>query len=83
MATLDRISIAAIGSGPAELAEQASSAQAAGIDCIWAPELFRSSVTQATWLAAQSETVDVGNFIRPEQIGEYQRRIIEGFGPAG
>ena len=40
-------------------------------------------MTHATWLAAQTETVDVGNFIPPEQIGEYQRRMIEGFGPAG
>ena len=37
------------------LAEHASSAEAAGIDCIWTPELFRSSVTQATWLAAKTE----------------------------
>ena len=32
-----------------------ASAEAAGIDCIWTPELFRSSVTQATWLAAKTE----------------------------
>jgi probable F420-dependent oxidoreductase len=63
VAALDRISIAAIGNTPAELAEQASSAEAAGIDCIWSPELFRSAVTQATWLAAQTETVDVGTGI--------------------
>ena len=46
-----------------ELAEQASSAEAAGIDCIWTPELFRSSVTQATWLAAKTEKVNVGTGI--------------------
>ena len=60
MPGLDRISIAAIGDSPSELAEQASSAEAAGIDCVWTPELFRSSVTQATWLAAKTETVSVG-----------------------
>ena len=36
----------------AELAEQARAAEAAGIDCVWAVELFRSSITQAMWLAA-------------------------------
>ena len=63
MAALDRISIAAIGDTPADLAEQAGSAEAAGIDCVWAPELFRSSVTQATWLAAKTEKVEVGTGI--------------------
>ena len=63
MAPLDRISIAAIGHTPGDLSEQARVAQAAGIDCIWAPELFRSSVTQATWLAASSERIDVGTGI--------------------
>src|SRR6185437_3738677 len=63
MAALDRISIAAIGDTPAELAEQASSAEAAGIDCVWTPELSRSSVTQATWLAAKTEKVDIGTGI--------------------
>src|SRR5260370_17453937 len=63
MAALDRISIAAIGDTPAELAEQASSAEAAGIECIWTPELFRSSVTQATWLAAKTEKVGIGTGI--------------------
>ena len=63
MAALDRISIAAIGDSPVDLAEQASSAEAAGIDCIWTPELFRSSVTQATWLAAKTEKVGIGTGI--------------------
>ena len=40
----------------AELAEQARAAEAAGIDCVWAVELFRSSLTQAMWLAAITET---------------------------
>src|SRR3954467_13206319 len=63
MGALDRISIAAIGDSPADLAEQASSAEATGIDCIWTPELFRSSVTQATWLAAKTEKVNLGTGI--------------------
>ena len=63
MAALDRISIAAIGDTPADLAEQASAAEAAGIDCVWTPELFRSSVTQATWLAAKTEKVGIGTGI--------------------
>jgi probable F420-dependent oxidoreductase len=63
VASLDRISIAAIGDTAQELAEQAGAAQAAGIDCVWAPELFRSSMTQATWLAAKTETVGVGTGI--------------------
>ena len=63
MAALDRISIAAIGDTAEDLAEQASAAEAAGIDCIWTPELFRSSVTQATWLAAKTEKVGIGTGI--------------------
>src|SRR5204863_7685361 len=63
MAALERISIAAIGDTAQELAEQAAVAEAAGIDYIWTPELFRSSVTQATWLAARTETIGVGTGI--------------------
>jgi probable F420-dependent oxidoreductase len=60
---LDRISIAAIGDTAQDLAGQGRAAEAAGIDCIWTPELFRSSVTQATWLAANTERVGVGTGI--------------------
>ena len=63
MAALDRIQIAAIGDSAEELAEQARAAEAAGIDCVWTPELFRSSVTQATWLAARTETVGIATGI--------------------
>ncbi len=62
-AALDRISIAAIGEGAGELASQAREAEAAGLDCIWAPELFRSSVTQATWIAAATDRIGVGTGI--------------------
>jgi probable F420-dependent oxidoreductase len=60
---LDRISIAAIADTADDLAEQARGAEAAGIDCVWAPELFRSSVTQATWMAAATERIDIGTGI--------------------
>ena len=60
---LDRISIAAIGDTAEDLVEQAGVAEAAGIDCVWTPELFRSSVTQATWLAARTASIGVGTGI--------------------
>jgi probable F420-dependent oxidoreductase len=63
MSALDRISIAAMGGTADELAAQASEAEAAGVDCVWAPELFRSSLTQATWLAARTERIAVGTGI--------------------
>ena len=63
MAPLDRVQIAAIGDTVDQLADEARSAEAAGIDCIWTPELFRSSVTQATWLAAKTEKVGVATGI--------------------
>jgi probable F420-dependent oxidoreductase len=60
---LSRISIAAIGNTADDLTEQAASAEAGGIECIWTPELFRSSVTQATFLAAKTERIGVGTGI--------------------
>ena len=60
---LDRISIAAIADTAQDLAAQAREAEAAGIDCVWTPELFRSSVTQATWIAAATERIGVGTGI--------------------
>jgi probable F420-dependent oxidoreductase len=60
---LERVSIAAIGFGAADLVEQARLAETAGVDCIWAPELFRSSITQATHLAAETERIGVGTGI--------------------
>ena len=63
MSALDRISIAALGGTAAELAAQAREAEDAGIDCVWAPELFRSSVTQAAWIAAATERIGVGTGI--------------------
>src|SRR3954467_9486385 len=60
---LDRISIAAIADTASDLADQARAAEAAGIECIWTPELFRSSVTQATWIAAKTQRIAVGTGI--------------------
>jgi alkanesulfonate monooxygenase SsuD/methylene tetrahydromethanopterin reductase-like flavin-dependent oxidoreductase (luciferase family) len=60
---LDRISIAAIGDTAEDLTEQAAAAESGGIECIWTPELFRSSVTQATFLAARTERIGIGTGI--------------------
>jgi probable F420-dependent oxidoreductase len=63
VSALDRISIAAIGDTAEELAAEARLAEQAGIECLWAPELFRSSFTQATWLAARTERIGVATGI--------------------
>src|SRR5215211_81953 len=63
LSALDRISIAAIGMNADELTSEARRADEAGIDCVWAPELFRSTFTQATWLAARTERVGVATGI--------------------
>jgi probable F420-dependent oxidoreductase len=60
---LDRVSIAAIGDTADDLAEQAATEENGGIECIWMPELFRSSVTQATYLAAKTERIGIGTGI--------------------
>jgi probable F420-dependent oxidoreductase len=60
---LSRISVAAMGLGGSDLADQGRTAEAAGIECVWTPELFSSSFTQATWLAARTERIDVGTGI--------------------
>jgi probable F420-dependent oxidoreductase len=63
MSALDRISIVALGATADDLVVQAREAEQAGIECVWAPELFRSSVTQATWIAAATERIGVGTGI--------------------
>jgi probable F420-dependent oxidoreductase len=60
---LSRISIAAIGDSAQDLAIAAQEAEDAGIECIWCPELFRSSVTQATWIAAKTQRVGMATGI--------------------
>src|SRR3954463_4285926 len=63
MSALERISVAAIGTSVADLEAETMRAEAAGVECVWAPELFRSSVTQAAYLAAKTERVDVATGI--------------------
>jgi len=63
MSALDRISVAAIGTTVVDLEAEAKSAEAAGVECVWAPELFRSSVTQAAYLAGRTERIDVATGI--------------------
>ena len=60
---LDRVSVAAIGTTVADLESETQRAEAAGVECVWAPELFRSSVTQAAYLAAKTERIDVATGI--------------------
>ena len=63
MSALDRISVAAIGTSVADLEAETLRAEAAGVECVWAPELFRSAVTQAAYLAAKTERIDVATGI--------------------
>jgi probable F420-dependent oxidoreductase len=60
---LARISVAAIGTSVAELEDETRKAEDAGVECVWAPELFRSSVTQAAFLAAKTERIGVATGI--------------------
>ena len=60
---LARISVGAIAESVDELAAEARAAEEAGIDCVWSVELFRSSITQATWLAARTERIGIGTGI--------------------
>ncbi|MEK6278636.1 MAG: LLM class flavin-dependent oxidoreductase [Actinomycetota bacterium] len=63
MSALERISVAAIGTTVADLEAEAMAAEDAGVECVWAPELFRSSITQAAYLAARTEKIDVATGI--------------------
>lgn len=63
MGALDRISVAAIGTSVGDLEAEAKRAESAGIECIWAPELFRSSVTQAAYLAGRTEGIGIATGI--------------------
>ncbi|HVW48588.1 MAG TPA: LLM class flavin-dependent oxidoreductase [Solirubrobacterales bacterium] len=63
MGALERISVAAIGNTVAELETDARRAEAAGIDCVWAPELFRAADTQVAYLAAKTERIALGTGI--------------------
>ena len=63
VSALERISVAAIGTSVAELEAEALRAEAAGVECVWAPELFRSAVTQAAYLAGKTERIGVATGI--------------------
>src|SRR3954449_3103967 len=63
MGALERISVAAIGTSVAELEGEALRAEAAGAECVWAPERFRSAVAQAAYLAAKTERIGVATGI--------------------
>jgi probable F420-dependent oxidoreductase len=63
MSALERISVAAIGNTVAEFEADALRAEAAGIECVWAPELFRAADTQAAYLAAKTERIALGTGI--------------------
>jgi probable F420-dependent oxidoreductase len=63
VSALERISVAAIGNSIAELEAETLRAEAAGIECVWAPELFRAADTQAAYLAAKTERIQVGTGI--------------------
>jgi probable F420-dependent oxidoreductase len=63
VSALDRISVAAIGTSIAELEAETLRAEAAGVECAWAPELFRSADSQAAYLAAKTERIGVATGI--------------------
>jgi probable F420-dependent oxidoreductase len=63
MRALERISVAAIGNSVADLEAETLRAEAAGVECVWAPELFRAADTQAAYLAAKTERIDVATGI--------------------
>ena len=63
MSALDRISVAAIGNAIADLEAETLRAEAAGVECVWAPELFRAADTQAAYLAAKTTRIDVATGI--------------------
>ena len=58
-----RVQLAGLGDSVQDLAQQARAAEAAGVDGVWAVELFRSSMTQAMWLAASTERIGIGTGI--------------------
>jgi probable F420-dependent oxidoreductase len=63
MRAMERVSIGAMGSTPADMAELARKAEAGGIESVWAIELFRNAFTQTTYLSTRTETVDIGTAI--------------------
>jgi probable F420-dependent oxidoreductase len=62
-AALDRVQIGGLGGSLAALRDEARAAEKAGVDCVWAVELYRSALTQAVWLAAHTDRIGVGTGI--------------------
>lgn len=60
---LNRIHMAALGMDAEDLVRNARKAETAGVECLWAPELFRSSFTQAAYLAARTERIGLATGI--------------------
>ena len=60
---LERVQVCALGDSLEEIARGAREAEAAGVAGIFAIELFRSTVTQAMWLAAHTERIGIGTGI--------------------
>ncbi|MBK8294952.1 MAG: LLM class flavin-dependent oxidoreductase [Solirubrobacterales bacterium] len=63
MTAMDRVSIGAMGDSPQDMADLALKAEAAGIESVWAIELFRNAFTQTTWLASQTKSAQIGTSI--------------------
>jgi probable F420-dependent oxidoreductase len=63
VSALGRISVAAIGNSVADLEAETLRAEAAGIECVWAPELFRAADTQVAYLAGRTERIGLGTGI--------------------
>lgn len=62
-AALSRVQVCALGDTMEDIAQGARQAEAAGIDGIFAIELFRSTTTQAMWLAANTQRIGIGTGI--------------------
>lgn len=62
-AALERVQVCALGDSLEEIARGAREAEAAGMAGVFAIELFRSTVTQAMWLAAHTERIAIGTGI--------------------
>lgn len=60
---LGRVQVCALGDSLEEISAGARAAEAAGIDGVFAIELFRSTDTQAMWLAARTERIGIGTGI--------------------
>ncbi|MFM9149601.1 MAG: LLM class flavin-dependent oxidoreductase, partial [Solirubrobacterales bacterium] len=63
MGAIGKVSLGVTGDSPAEMAELALRAEAAGISRVWVIELFRNAFTQATWLGTQTSEVGLGTGI--------------------